>query len=118
MSGSDPSKPTRLSGSLITDLSGPWFAEKSSADYWYITDAPEPFSRAIGQTWGFDTPRDDQEPRARLMAAAPELLAALRLAEDVLARFPFTSEIWPDGTHPQTGVTQIRDAIKKAEGGV
>lgn len=104
------------SGSLITDLSGPWFAEKSSSDYWYITDAPEPFSRAIGQTWGFDTPGDDQEARARLLAAAPEMLAALVLAEDVLARFPFSSEIWPNGTHPNTGIAQIRAAIAKAYG--
>jgi len=44
-----------------------------------------------------------------------DLLAALNLAEDVLARFPFTSEIWPNGTHPNSGIEQIRAAIAKAE---
>lgn len=49
-------------------------------------------------------------------AAAPDLLKALVLAEDVLSRFPFSSEIWPNGTHPNTGIEQIRAAIAKATG--
>ena len=53
---------------------------------------------------------------ARLIAAAPELLAALVLAEDVLARRPYSSEIWPNGTHPFNGIEQIRAAIAKATG--
>lgn len=43
------------------------------------------------------------------------LLEALKLAEDVLSRFPYSTEMWPNGTHPQTGITQIRDAIRLAE---
>ncbi len=44
-----------------------------------------------------------------------KLLAALTLAEDVLSRFPYSSEIWPGGIHPNTGITQIRTAIAKAK---
>lgn len=36
---------------------------------------------------------------------------ALELAEDVLSRAPFSNAIWPNGVHPQTGITKIRDAI-------
>ena len=53
---------------------------------------------------------------ARLIAAAPMLLEALILAEDVLSRSPFTGEIWPNGTHPNAGITQIRAAIAAATG--
>lgn len=52
----------------------------------------------------------------RAAAVSYDLLSALILAEDVLARFPFSSEIWPDGTHPNTGIEQIRTAIHKATG--
>jgi hypothetical protein len=60
-------------------------------------------------------PRDVELANGRLIAAAPDLLEALRLAENVLSRFPFSSEIWPDGTHPNAGISQIRAAIAKAE---
>ncbi len=70
---------------------------------------------------GFAVPSDDDIIEARdVMAdaanALTDSLAALKLAEDVLARFPFTAEIWPDGTHPNTGIEQIRAAIAKAGG--
>lgn len=42
---------------------------------------------------------------------AEELLAALKLAEDVLSRYPYSAEIWPNGMHPHVGITRIRDAI-------
>jgi hypothetical protein len=64
----------------------------------------------------FATIYNCDESLAHLIAAAPELLEALKLAEDVLARFPFTAEIWPNGTHANTGISQIRAAIAKAEG--
>jgi len=57
-----------------------------------------------------------READARLIAAAPDLLDALVLAEDVLARRPYSSEIWPNGTHPFNGIEQIRAAIAKATG--
>lgn len=46
--------------------------------------------------------------------AMTDMFAALTLAEDVLSRFPFTSEIWPNGTHPNTGMEQIRAALRGA----
>ena len=49
-----------------------------------------------------------------ILASHEKLVVALRLAEDVLSRFPFTSEIWPDGTHPNTGIEQIRQALLDA----
>lgn len=45
------------------------------------------------------------------------LVEALKLAEDVLSRAPFSTGFWPNGMHPQTGIDQIRDAITNAVGG-
>lgn len=42
-----------------------------------------------------------------------ELVRALTLAEDVLSRFPFSAEIWPNGTHPNAGIEQIRSALSR-----
>jgi hypothetical protein len=39
------------------------------------------------------------------------LVAALTLAEDILSRAPFSNALWPNGMHPMTGITQIRDAL-------
>ena len=44
------------------------------------------------------------------------LITALELAEDVLSRRPHSTEIWPNGMHPQTGITQIRAALAAARG--
>lgn len=60
--------------------------------------------------------RQEFDANARLIAAAPEMLAALKLAEDVLSRAPFSTNIWPNDMHPNTGIAQIRRAIAKAEG--
>jgi len=40
------------------------------------------------------------------------LREALALAEDVLSRWPFSTEIWPNGLHPQEGIAKIRAALK------
>jgi hypothetical protein len=45
--------------------------------------------------------------------AHDELVAALELAEDVLSRPPYSNGMWPNGMHPQTGITQIRAALAK-----
>lgn len=47
----------------------------------------------------------------RLRARIGRLEAALRLAEEVLSRAPFSTEIWPGGMHPQQGITIIREAL-------
>ena len=39
------------------------------------------------------------------------LEAALRLAEEVLSQAPFSTDIWPNGMHPQRGITIIRAAL-------
>ncbi len=40
---------------------------------------------------------------------------ALLLAENVLSRAPFSTQIWPDGKHPNEGIKTIRDALAKTE---
>ena len=91
---------------------GPWFAEKSSADFWYITRDPDAFGRVIGQTWPDHSAVGEQEPNVRLMSAAPELLAALRLARCICEdAFKDTAMEWDEES---MGV--IDAAIAKAEG--
>jgi hypothetical protein len=46
-----------------------------------------------------------------------QLRAALTLAEDVLSRAPYSTEIWPNGMHPQTGIETIRAAITSGDRG-
>lgn len=41
-----------------------------------------------------------------------ELEGALRLAEDVLSRAPFSTGIWPNGMHPNAGIEKIRAALE------
>jgi hypothetical protein len=36
---------------------------------------------------------------------------ALVLAEDVLSRAPFSTQLWPNGMHPNRGIEQIRSAL-------
>lgn len=71
----------------------------------------------VAHCHGFDTSRSRQEEEANatLIAAAPDLLAALELAEDALSRSPFSTQIWPNDVHPQTGISQIRAAIHLAK---
>lgn len=63
---------------------------------------------------GRDDDADEVMANARLIAAAPELLEALRAAEDFMAGF--------EGDELQEGIderlTTVRAAIAKAEGGL
>lgn len=54
--------------------------------------------------------------RAQVERMPGLVLEALELAEDVLSRSPFSTGIWPNGVHPQTGVTKLRDAIALIKG--
>jgi hypothetical protein len=45
------------------------------------------------------------------VAQASGVREALELAEDVLSRAPFSTGIWPNGMHPNTGIKKIRNAI-------
>lgn len=87
---------------------GEWFASGESV---YRT---KHLSGLIADCDVGSAPKHEREANAKLIAAAPAMYEALILAEDVLARFPFTSEIWPNGTHPNTGIEQIRAAIRAA----
>ena len=55
-------------------------------------------------------------PEARTSPVSANALAALELAEDVLSRAPFSTDIWPNGVHPNTGIKQIRSAIADLRG--
>lgn len=65
---------------------------------------------------GADGSRAWGEAAEALLDQRAALLEALELAEDVLSRFPYSGELWPNGTHPNTGIEAIRAAIAKANG--
>ena len=52
---------------------------------------------------------------ARLFAASPTMLAALKAAEDQLSRWPYTSEVVRGLKHPNTLIQEIRAAIALSE---
>ncbi|HEY1980713.1 MAG TPA: hypothetical protein VGH13_11550 [Xanthobacteraceae bacterium] len=43
-----------------------------------------------------------------------KVIEALTLCEDVLSRAPFSTEILPNGMHPQLLITKVRDALELA----
>lgn len=43
------------------------------------------------------------------------LRKALTLAEDALSRSPFSTQIWPNGTHPNAGIELIRAALSDGD---
>jgi hypothetical protein len=53
----------------------------------------------------------DAEFIIRAVNAHDAIVAALKVAEDVLSRAPFSTGVWPNGMHPNTGIEQIRAAI-------
>lgn len=60
------------------------------------------------------TPAENEADAAFIVAAVnghDALVKALTLAEDILSRTPFSNALWPNGMHPMTGITQIRDAL-------
>lgn len=52
------------------------------------------------------------------MQTVDAMREALVLAEDVLSRAPFSTDIWPNGMHPQRGIKQIRAALALPSAGV
>lgn len=97
---------------MASHTPGPWFSEKSTADFWYITLDPDAYGRPIGQTWSAHCGTGSEEGNARLMASAPNLLAALRLARSICHdAFKDTAMEWDEES---MGV--IDAAIAKAEG--
>ena len=60
------------------------------------------------------TPAENEADAAFIVDAVnchDALVEALTLAEDILSRAPFSNALWPNGMHPMTGITQIRDAL-------
>jgi hypothetical protein len=47
-----------------------------------------------------------------LQAENERMRKALELAEDVLSRSPYSTAIWPNGMHPNAGISQIRAALQ------
>jgi len=86
-------------------------------------DAYDTASAIARMTETRDAVRKQAEARTRLFALAAlsprgrgegldrDVVEALTIAEDTLSRFPFSSEIWPNGMHPNTGIGKIRDAL-------
>lgn len=78
---------------------GPWIASATSRHYWYI-DGPSGIVATISQ--------ENAEGNARLISAAPELLAALKDATAALHRYAGPET-------PLYEITQAKAAILKAE---
>ncbi len=76
---------------------------------WSTYGAAHQHVRTNGEDSEFRLYKISNPADARLIAAAPELLEALKIAEDVLME-----EYGPDFTHPHADT--IRKAIAKAEG--
>lgn len=91
---------------------GPWYIEKRTDMEGYWITIPAPIGRKVIAEidTGFDEPWDSQQhANARLIATAPELLAALRLIADTHAS---------DGALMTSAARQkiARAAIAKAQG--
>jgi hypothetical protein len=84
----------------IQHTSGPWLADYSTRNYWFIE------YRQGGEDYTL-TKLDCGAADARLIAAAPDLLAALRIAEDAL-------DMYSGGQ--SSDLAAIRAAIDKAMG--
>jgi hypothetical protein len=69
---------------------GPWTAEHGSDDYFYVATED-----------GVSFPRDEQKANAHLIAAAPEMLEALKLVRE-------------SGLADEYGASAVEDAINAA----
>jgi hypothetical protein len=92
---------------------GPWkWAKSRGMNAYEIHGADGSY---IGDVWGVDEPvpngikREHQKPNARLIAAAPEMLEALRDVLEMIA----TDDLVPESV---SYMQQARAAIAKAEG--
>jgi hypothetical protein len=95
---------------MIKHSDAPWKPGKANGRY-YVYDANDCTVCTVAR-WAPLVDKTD----ASLIAAAPDMLAALIVCEDVLSRAPLSTQLWPDGTHPNTGIALIRATIAKAEG--
>jgi len=90
--------------------SGPWFAEKSTAGFWWVTSDPEPYAPIVAQVFSHALTPEQQEAAAHILSAAPELLAALKLAKRICEdAFKDTGMEWDEAA-----MSAIDAAIAKA----
>jgi hypothetical protein len=92
---------------------GPWGRNIKPASHYPIIYAGR--NTHVAQVISRGLTDAECEANCDLIAAAPDLLAALTLAEDVLSRAPFSTGLWPNGMHPNVGIEAIRAAIAKAQ---
>jgi hypothetical protein len=85
---------------------GPWRASKSPKDGWFIVDRDDHLAHNLL----YGLPDAELEANARLMAAAPELLA---LCREALAAVEALDEEYPSDDRL---AARIAAAIAKAEG--
>lgn len=95
---------------IVSHTPGPW--RYTPDDGSYITDCTQPEwgQRIVAQMHG-DPNKSEVAANAHLIAAAPDLLAACRIAHRMLGKtsqpkWPATADVW----------AVLRDAIAKAEG--
>ena len=101
---------------------GPWHVNDNEPEDIRIEDDDE---LIVAATWAFVAPgRDGQEiANARLIASAPDLLAALKAALPYLEhsvkfyRYQQAGhEFWPNREEAEGNITEARAACAKAEG--
>lgn len=115
---SEPSPP------LATDrvTLGPWIADRDDSREEYVIGVREGVPIGIREIatvqFGFDEPADtEQHANARLIAAAPEMLEALRSAEEGLRSCYQVCDYPANGRSSQDhALREVRDAIAKATG--
>ncbi len=94
---------------------GPWRIKQSDSGHWFVVSGGtgNPIAQTLRKVW-----RTEDEANARLIAAAPDLLAAL----EKLAQYADTCELFLRETHPGKAdalgkrVSCARAAIAKAKG--
>lgn len=81
---------------------GPWLAHRQQFEI--IINTGHPKSPTIGSVFVNLIPSEEAEANARLIAAAPEMLEALRKAESLLTHLEVRGDC----------IRAVRDAINKA----
>jgi hypothetical protein len=99
--------------SNATHTPGPWHVRSSEGQQSHVVYAADNYAIANATTYHGQHPLHCAEANARLIAAAPELLAA---CEAALPELDFVSDGLGEGFH--TVVDGLRAAIAKAKGGV
>lgn len=90
---------------------GPWFSQYDDNGFYEI--GSEAVSLRVAFTY---SEYDTDEANARLIAAAPDLLAALQTAKILLEASYLDHEGTPNGQVIFTGLEAAREAIAKAQG--